>query len=430
MNAANVRELLTAAVDGELTPAERKIAQRLLEQSSTARKLFAELKADAARLKALPRVSAPADLAANVLGVIQERAITPTPLPPAPRANTKFNWAMVPIWVNLATAASVLIVVSIGSYLYFSESQNYFASRNARAKQAIVKGDEEGLPAIPGDAVPVPPKDQNRDPGRDAIVERPRDASPEIGPSPRVVSPDLIAGPSFHDNMAEIEPFHLDKIRVSHLFDMSELAKDESLRKKLATEMKKDELIRLDLFCRATPKALEHVIAALKSRGITAISDSFVQDRFKKKLPTEVMIFTEAMTTEQVAQLLAALGADDVKSGAGEFETLVAAPFLPADLNRLSRLLGATNVLPKPAKGAPQIDIRKPLPEGTANQLANTLAKMGNGSPKPGNVAVVVAYSPMNGNPAASKEIKQFLDRRGDRRADAKPLMLVLRTIK
>ena len=45
-------------------------------------------------------------------------------------------------------------------------------------------------------------------------------------------------------------------------------------------------------------------------------------------------------------------------------------------------------------------------------------------------VAVIVAYSPMNPHPMASKEIKQFLDRRGDRKPDAKPLMLVLRTTK
>jgi len=430
MNPANVRELLTAAVDGELTPAERKIAQRLLEQSASARALFAQLKADAARLKTLPRVAAPADLADNVLGIIRERAMTPTPLPPEKRAGSKFNWAIVPVWVNLATAAGVLIVISIGSYMYFSESHNYFAHRSVRDKQAIVKVDGDSLPAKPGDASPLPPNDAAVDPGREAIVERPRDVSPEIGPSPRVVPSDIIAGPPDHDIMPEIEPFHLDKIRVSHLFEMRELAKDESLRKKLATEMKKDELIRLDLFCQATPKALDHVIAALKSRGITAFSDAFVQERFKKKLTTEVMIFTEAMTPDEVAQLLTTLGVEDAKSGAGDFDTLVAAPFLPADLNRLSRMLGASNVLPKPAKDKPQVDIRKPLPEGTANQLANALAKMGSGSPKPGNVAVVVAYSPMNGNPAASKEIKQFLDRRGDRKKDAKPLMLVLRTIK
>ena len=61
-----------------------------------------------------------------------------------------------------------------------------------------------------------------------------------------------------------------------------------------------------------------------------------------------------------------ALGAEDKKSGAGEFDTLVAAPFLPADLTQLGKLLGVPNVTPKPAKGKAAVDIRKPLPEGTA----------------------------------------------------------------
>jgi hypothetical protein len=49
--------------------------------------------------------------------------------------------------------------------------------------------------------------------------------------------------------------------------------------------------------------------------------------------------------------------------------------------------------------------------------------------PKAERVAVVVAYAPANPSPATSREIKQFLDRRGDRKADAKPLMLVLRPV-
>jgi hypothetical protein len=44
-------------------------------------------------------------------------------------------------------------------------------------------------------------------------------------------------------------------------------------------------------------------------------------------------------------------------------------------------------------------------------------------------MAVVVAYSPLNGSPTQSREIKQFLERRGERKAEAKPLMLVLKVI-
>jgi hypothetical protein len=125
------------------------------------------------------------------------------------------------------------------------------------------------------------------------------------------------------------------------------------------------------------------------------------------------------------------LGTEDKKSGAGQFDTLVAAPFLGEDLVKLGKLLGVPNVTSKLPKAKDGVDIRKPLPEGTAQHVANTLSGMGGGSaaPKAGRMAVVVANTPTNGNPGASREIKQFLERRGDRKPDAKPLMLVLKII-
>jgi hypothetical protein len=432
MSPANLRELLTAAIDGELTPTERKTVQRLLYESASARALYAQLQADAARIKALPRVPAPHELADNVMGVIRERAITPTPLPPTRRPAARFNWSKVPIWTNIVTAASILILISIGSYAYFAASQDY----KNRQEQGVAVNDPASKNA--GDAAAEPrddsvdskavAKDPKPQPAPEVIVHKPKEPVVELGPTPRVHVTDIIVDAP-RDN-PEIEPFDLNKIRVSKMFALQELSRDEQQRKKLATEMKKDELIRLDLFCQTTPNALEIVLNALRARGINVVTDSFVQDRLRKKSATELMIFTEAMTPEEVVQLLAAIGADDVKSRAGEFETLVAAPFLPADLTRLGQLLGVPNVLPKPAKGKEVVDIRKPLPEGTASHVASVLAKMGTSQPKPEKIAVVVAYSPMNPQPAASKEIKQFLDRRGDRRADAKPLMLVLRTTK
>src|SRR4051812_37422902 len=125
------------------------------------------------------------------------------------------------------------------------------------------------------------------------------------------------------------------------------------------------------------------------------------------------------------------LGAEEKKSGAGQFDTLVAAPFLADDLTKLGKLLGNPNFSSKLPKAKGPVDIRKPLPEGTAQHVAATLSGMGTSAtpPKSERMAVIVAYSPMNGNPQASREIKQFLDRRGDRKADAKPLMLVLKII-
>jgi hypothetical protein len=428
MMPTNLRELLTAAIDGELSPAERKTARRLLKESEPARRLFAQLKADAARIKNLPRVAAPSDLADNVLNAIHDRAMPPTPLPPS-RRRRGFNWSALPVWVNIASAACVLVVISLGSYLYFASSQDYYANieKNKRVASNNLPGPEANSQARPEVKASVP---ETR-PAPERLAMMPREVQlVEAGPNPRIVQPDIVVSPVV-DPIPEIEPFDLNKIRVSQLFDLGEVASDAAVRKKLTAEIGRDELIRLDLFCQTTSKSLELVLAALKARGIGSISDSFVLDRLKRKSATEVMIFTEALTPDEVAQLLTSLGAEDQKSGAGEFSTLVAAPFLPADLEKLGKALGVPNVLPKPAKGKEGVDIRKPLPQGTADHVAATLSGMGTTVPRPRpqeKLAMVVAYSPMNANPSASKEIKQFLDRRGERASNAKPLMLVLRT--
>jgi hypothetical protein len=351
--------------------------------------------------------------------------MTPTPLPPSARAHRHFNWGWMPVWANMVAAAGVLVAITLGSYLYFSGSELYLASRDNRTGHLpSVPVPQVANPDHQGDVVP--------DPRERAIEVTPQavaKAGPEFGPHPRVVlNPNIETGP-VQDAMPEIEPFDFARIRVSHLVTPQDLSGDAEARKKLVAEMKKDELIRLDLFCHSTSKALEQVAAALKSRGVTTLTDGYAHDRLQKKLPTELMIFTEALTPDEVAQVMAALGAEDKE--AGLFDTLVAAPFLEQDLVKLGKLLGLPNIASKLPKAKSGVDIRRPLPEGTAEHVAKSLSGMGGGSPRPKaeRTAVVVAYSPANGNASASREIKQFAERRGERKPDAKPLMLVLKII-
>ena len=129
MKPANLRELLTAAIDGELTPAERKTAHACCD-SQRPRSPVCSAQDGCGSIEKVARVPAPADLADNVLNVIRERGVTPTPLPPMRRPTTKYNWPNLPLWINLATAAAVLIVISIGSYTYFTASHDYYARRD------------------------------------------------------------------------------------------------------------------------------------------------------------------------------------------------------------------------------------------------------------------------------------------------------------
>jgi hypothetical protein len=168
----------------------------------------------------------------------------------------------------------------------------------------------------------------------------------------------------------------------------------------------------------------------MSSNGIHLIVDSHLKERIRRNQPTEIVLFVDSMTPADMVKLFARISQEEEKKATAELDTLVVAPFMPTDLTKLGRLLGASNVFPKvPAPKSP-VDIRKPLPEGTANQIAQSLSKMGNASGNPAKadrVAIALAYSPMNANPANSREVRTFLDRRGgDRKPETKPLMLVL----
>ena len=187
---ANLRELMSAAVDGELSAAERKTAQRLLRESPEARALYAQLKADAGRLKNLPRVKAPADMADNVMSAINERAMTPTPLPPSRQPAPRFNWSALPIWINLITAAAVLIVISVGSYLYFSASERYLAEQKKNAVATAPNVDRGTDKPASGDGLAesgVRPREFGPTP--EVVAVRPREL-PEFGPLPRLIHED------------------------------------------------------------------------------------------------------------------------------------------------------------------------------------------------------------------------------------------------
>ncbi len=410
MTRTELRELLTAAIDGELTTAQAAEVKRVLRGSAEARALHAKLTRDSGRVRNLKRHAAPAELIDNVLGSIRERSLVPTPLPPARRSTERDARRI--RWASMATAAGILIALGTGSFLYFSDRPD------SQRMSTIVTRKPAESKATPPESGPMPHESHV-----DVAILPP--AKPELGPSPRVVEMPFVGPPEVE--VPRLRDIDLDAFRVSKLFVPRDLPGTEAEQKKLIAELKKDELIRLDLFATAIPKGTEVVLNALRARGIDVIIDAHAQERQKKHPATELMIFTEAMSPDEVAAFVVALGAEDKRWPSAVFEALIVAPFLPKDLTQLGKLLG----LPvTPAKE--KVDLSKPLPEGTANQIASTLRKMGNSTsaptPKANNLAVLVTYSSTGSYPAASKEVKQFLDRRSDRKAEAKPLKLLIRS--
>jgi hypothetical protein len=410
MNRDDLRHLLTAAVDGALTPAERKEAQRLVRESAEARALYLQLKRDSERLRALRRHPAPPDLVDVVLDTIRDRK--PTPLPPT--RIRPGRWAG---WMTVATAAGVMLAFAAGSFLLFGPDNG---RPHGRIDTEVV-GPTLPAPRLTPEVGPMP----RSIPGDSMANARLASTGPELGPPPREVDPRL-ASPE-HLETPDIRGLQLDTIRHSTLFTLRQLPGNDAEQARLLGDVKNDELIRLDLFTPTLPQGTELVLAALKARGLEVFIDAHAQDRRQRSPATEFVVFTEAMTPAELVQFLTALGAEDRRWPSPIFDTLVVAPFLPKDLTQLSTLLGL------PTLTKEKVDIRRPLPEGTAQQVADALTRMGGpgssaAAPKTNKVAVMVAYTSANPSPATSKEIRQFFARRGDRKPDAKPLMLVLRS--
>src|SRR5205823_6069244 len=97
------RELLTAYVDGELGPRQRRTLEKVLRRSAEARALLEKLQADSQELRALAPAPLPQDLSDSVLMLIAQRRLQPPKArvavlaPPPPAAGA--------FWPYLAAAA-------------------------------------------------------------------------------------------------------------------------------------------------------------------------------------------------------------------------------------------------------------------------------------------------------------------------------------
>jgi hypothetical protein len=329
----------------------------------------------------------------------------------------------------------VLLTVSVVSYLYFAASQNYLASSNRGV--ASNRAAEQGSDLT----VVLPPQGNN--------PSSPRVREPEVAPAPRELDPALAqVGPEslpFPPRTVpsdyplatpagpEVEMIHAIHLRLALILPLRDL--DQAYpRQKLREEVAKDEVVRLELFCKDTARGLDLVQSALKGRGHALLVDALARRRLKDpKHSTEYVLYTECLTPDELVKLLEQLGAEDrkleaKKSGDGLFDKFVLAPFQAADLDKLARLLGVPPAQVKmPGRKSAAIDVRRPISDGTGPMVAESLTK--NAPKQPQKMTLVLPYSPVTAKPAESKEIKQFVEKRGERKPGTTPVMLVLRTL-
>jgi hypothetical protein len=188
-------------------------------------------------------------------------------------------------------------------------------------------------------------------------------------------------------------------------------------------EMKKSEAVRIDIFSKDSARAVDLIQNALKARGNHLIVDALAVDRLKKKQRSEYVFFIENMTGDEIGQMLEQLGADDKKletktPGDGLFKQIVLFRFETYHLIKLAEMLG----LPKN-----RIPLKSSAPV-TLNQL-NAIFPKASASSGP-KLALLLSTDQVPQNYAqTSKEIKNFLEKRTERKANTLPTMLILTTI-
>ncbi|WP_437229962.1 anti-sigma factor family protein [Planctomicrobium sp. SH661] len=109
MSTQHPEELLSAYLDGELSPAEKADVERRLQESSELRELLAEMKEVSLQVRMLPRPYAPPEMRTEVLHQIDQRRISPR----ASRSGGSAGLGRIARWSAVAVAACLLVVVSI-----------------------------------------------------------------------------------------------------------------------------------------------------------------------------------------------------------------------------------------------------------------------------------------------------------------------------
>ena len=455
---AEHQELITAAVDGELSAVELRALQRVLDLSAEARTFYVKLKADRDRVRSFPQVAPPADLRAKILA----RIASATPAPhtakpiriaqPARSANPNAQPAPVPTrkfatWAPVAVAASLLLCITAASFAFFNSQSDEKPHAAKQPWSNALPAPVETPSAVPS---PTAPSRETR-PDPASVVRIDVSPVPPL-PLPHPVIPEAVAlapepRPASHDLLGsrplpKIPPFEFAQLRVPFLRTVGELERDD-IRQELTDELGHGpSAFRLDLFVRDTARGVEVFQNAAKADGLTVFADAATVEKLSKKQAHSVVIYTECMSASELTQLFTKICSEDSKFSPRVCDTIHATPVARADENELKLVLGAdVGLFKRPRTGSTGTGFEKaPLDKsgepksvsaGTIDSVTNALTNPPGKAPeKP---AVLLTWQAAPGAtrtpPAQSAELKHFLSKRGDRKSAAVPVIIVIRPV-
>jgi hypothetical protein len=409
------KQLIAAAVDSDLDPRQDAEFRQLLAGSVDAATLYRCLLADQELLRSIRRIPAPPGLAETIRERTHPMHVGPDRAALARPAG----------WVPYVIAATVFLAVSIGSFWF-----SLLTSQTGSTEQAgrPVQPDTSRNPPVPTsrelavnrgpESLPPPRKSvPSRIPDDGALAHRgPVLPTIEPAPLPRTTSTADVVG----SRPAPDTPLlHPTEVRLPILTGVTDLDRPD-IKARLLEDLTGEPAHRLDLFARDPIRAAELFRAAARSAGLTLSVDTIAQERMKRKLPSTWLVYTEALTAEEIVKLLGHIAAAVRKEKPPVLVTSHLVPAQAAEARDLREFLGLDAGGWKRTKAAAP----RSITAGTADQLTKNLTRKGPDKP-----AILVTYLPpsLRLPPLASKEVRTYLERRGERKPDAVPLLIVIR---
>jgi hypothetical protein len=431
-------QLLTAYVDGELSGRQRRYIARLLDRSTEARTLVNKLQQDAQTLHNLPRPTLEIDLAESFLNMPAAPSLQKTVRPALSRPSGTGS-----VWTAMAVAASLLLLVSVASFVYFSRPATKQGS-------PIAKGDPKDSLAHHKDK--RDPQDTNvpkgnRDPikDKDGLAHKePEDPEPaEGGASWELERPD--AKPGKKDKKEAVltsgqdekfSNFERVEFALPWVIGLAQLDKPEAQQELLA-ELKKGNAFRNEFLLKDTKRGLQSLRDALADRKIELVIDPVAQGRLaKQRFKNDYAIFLYDLTPAEWTALIQKTAegpppSTPRKASDGRLDgSLVVARLTKLDAKELNELFG-DNPFRSGTKASESdgVDFEK-IPGETLKDKGKKPKDKARREETPTlrRTGLVVVFGP--GRPRIpSPEVKAFLENRKPVRPGTIQVLLVLRGI-
>lgn len=429
--------LLTAFVDGELSRREKRHAIRLLRKSREARALYRKLREDAEKLRSLSTPPLPIDLSDSVLTELSRRQLRRI------RRELQTEPHHVPSWLGVAMAASVLLVVGLASYWFFATTNTSPPVDGG----TIVQDDrpapspEQIDPPVPPTPEDNPPDHQPANPGMGEPDKPDGDTPVDPEPSPAPPKPPKVqdpkpVGPIFGATPGDRHELKMVDVVPPAILNFQQLDEKET-RNTLQRYLEQGTGFRLEIPCRdgtANMKLLEN-IAGRHDLGF--IHTPLAQMRLtKSQWKTSYLLYMENVTPTELVGLLHQLQMKDKKNakkpGDALFKDLVVSKLTSFDRKELVDLSGVD--LLDNSVGPLGVDLRTPLPDQTADQLALSLTRKNGAAPRaspardePSRFALTFAYNIAQLAPKA--EVQRYLASRQALQPGGLQVVLVFRMV-